>query len=477
MTTYANITKNYRGFKRLLGEQAPKAQILHFLNAIVSQYNLPKIKQIIDLDDIPEPLFILMLGLQDIILIHAQTEQDEEIVIQLDLWHLYYGKSFCFLKTTDKYNFWIKQKNRDFWDKSIIHIGFCVGFTIDDNLMNYQKLPNQNGFGDYHLITVNLPFYQASANNDFKQWLLLFTAAHTFDAIPKSITSPIIRQAFENIKLSTFDDFDLKWYLEYDNKLEERKRYLMEDGNIQLEKAYLKQTAKQPKFSIILLQKAFGIYPKQKVTAAMIDISMVDNQSRLAFDLFRFWTKKVQTKFPNRNIVIKDETPLLENFKTALINSIISLFKQDSFILHDFDMEYAKGFITGYVCSQLSTAWEFEYLTKNDTTYKRFQALQSVLGFFDLHETHEITIDATYYEILEKNTNLDNINPIIDTKKLNDIPENANGQVRHVLTDLRDNLLQQLIKQKNQDFDITEVFELEDEVWEKLIGQHKALFF
>jgi hypothetical protein len=70
-----------------------------------------QIISIIDLDGIIEPLFRLMLGVQDLILIHAQTEYDEEVIIQLDLWHLYYGRSFCYWNTSDKYSFWIEKKN------------------------------------------------------------------------------------------------------------------------------------------------------------------------------------------------------------------------------------------------------------------------------------------------------------------------------------------------------------------------------
>lgn len=476
MTTYANITQNYQGFKRLFGEDAPEKQVLHFLNSVVTPYDLPKIKSIIDLDDIPEPLFRLMFGVQDLILIHAQTEYDEEVIIQLDLWHLYYGRSFCYLNTSDKYAFWIEQKNRDFWDKSIIHIALCEGFSIDETLGNYQKLNNQKGFGDYHLIRLNLPFYNQKTTTDLEQWLLLITAAHTFQTIPESITTPEIQTAFANIELSTFNKLDLDWYLKYEPRLEERRRGLIENSNVSLEDAYLKATAKQPKFSVVLLEKAFGLYPKQVVVSKMIDTSMVKNQNQMAFNLFRLWTKKVNEKYPERNIIIKDETPLLKNFESSLVGAILSLFNRDNFLLNDFDIKYAKDFVTGYVCSQLSVIWEFEYIVKNNTIYKRFQALQAVLTFFDQYETKEIMVDSTYYEILQQTTNLDNINPIVNAEKLNDIPENANGQVRSVLTDLRDNLLKELLRQKNENFEIEEIFVFDDAVWDSLVEGNKGLF-
>ena len=190
---------------------------------------------------------------------------------------MYYGKSFCYLKTTDRYKFLLSYKESEVWAKPIIHIGLCDYFTIDDTLLKYEHLIHQNGLGDYHLIRINLPFYNAVTNTDLEQWLLLITASYTFDTVPLAITSPIIQQAFNNIKLSNFDKLDLEWYLEYENRLEERRRDLITNTNMKLEKAYLTQIATQPGFSVALLKKDFGLYPKQKVKTTDIDLFFIEN--------------------------------------------------------------------------------------------------------------------------------------------------------------------------------------------------------
>jgi hypothetical protein len=129
------------------------------------------------------------------------------------------------------------------------------GFSIDEKLGNYQKLTNQKGFGDYHLIRLNLPFYNQKTTTDLEQWLLLITAAHTFQTITESITIPEIQRAFASIELQTFNKLNLDWYLEYENTLEERRSGLIRNTNISLDAAYLKATAKQTKFSVVLLEK------------------------------------------------------------------------------------------------------------------------------------------------------------------------------------------------------------------------------
>jgi hypothetical protein len=59
-------------------------------------------------------------------------------------------------------------------------------------------------------------------NNGFS-----ITKAQMFEGLPKGITIPKIQAAFKNIKLSDFDDSDLKWYLKYEDRLEERRKDLL----------------------------------------------------------------------------------------------------------------------------------------------------------------------------------------------------------------------------------------------------------
>jgi hypothetical protein len=92
----------------------------------------------------------------------------------------------------------------------IIHIAFCDFFVVDEELMTYRVLENKKDFGGYHLITLNLPFYSQTTNNDFEQWLLLITNAHTFEDLPEAITTLEIKAAFESIKISNLEASDLK---------------------------------------------------------------------------------------------------------------------------------------------------------------------------------------------------------------------------------------------------------------------------
>jgi hypothetical protein len=128
-----------------------------------------------------------------------------------------------------------------------------------------------------------------------------------------------------------------------------------------------------------------------------------------------------------------------------LKDTVIRLFERDTFLLQDFDAKYGINFIIGYLKSRLLSTWKLEYIIKNDAYHKYFQALQAVLAFFDESEKHEITIDTAYFDLLQKMSNLDNINPIIGTKNLSEIPKSATGQVRLVLTELRGILLKNIL--------------------------------
>ena len=85
-------------------------------------------------------------------------------------------------------------------------------------------------------------------------------------------------------------------------------------------------------------------------------------------------------------------------------------------------------------------------------------------------------MDANYYELLQQTTNLDNINPLVRTNSIDDIPPNAKGQVRSVLTELRNNWIKALFQLELENIDISEACVLDKKTWKQLINQHKSLF-
>jgi hypothetical protein len=50
----------------------------------LSENDLPKIIAITDIDDIPEPFFRFIGGVEDVILMYAKTKSEETVIIQLD---------------------------------------------------------------------------------------------------------------------------------------------------------------------------------------------------------------------------------------------------------------------------------------------------------------------------------------------------------------------------------------------------------
>ena len=88
---------------------------------------------------------------------------------------------------------------------------------------------------------------------------------------------------------------------------------------------------------------------------------------KIAFDLFREWTKKAVNDFPDLSLTIIDERKLVSDFKTAFTSAIHALLKEEkanSRLLPGYDY----GFIVGFIAGHLNSFWGFEYITKQTDT-------------------------------------------------------------------------------------------------------------
>lgn len=137
--------------------------------------------------------------------------------------------------------------------------------------------------------------------------------------------------------------------------------------------------------------------------------------STIAFRLFRYWTKKASKQYPNYDFVIVDERMLITDLENSIESALKSLTKEEktqSRAVNGYDY----GYFMGFVSSNLNEHWVHEYITKQTSVYKEFNALKAVIMFLKLDMLTTIKIQELYKALLAQDNNIDNYMNKIDLK-------------------------------------------------------------
>jgi hypothetical protein len=136
---------------------------------------------------------------------------------------------------------------------------------------------------------------------------------------------------------------------------------------------------------------------------------------KIAFDLFREWTKKAVNDFPDLSFTIIDERKIVRDFKTAFSRAIHALLKEEKGNSR-LNTGYDYGFVLGFIAGHLNSFWGFEYITKQTDEFKHYLINISLLEYLKSDTLTAIKINTLYDDYYELLTNLDLLEPKISQK-------------------------------------------------------------
>ena len=203
--------------------------------------------------------------------------------------------------------------------------------------------------------------------------------------------------------------------------------------------------------------------------------------STIAFQLFRYWTKKASKKYPNYDFVILDERKLITDLENSIESALKSLIKEEkaqSRAVNGYDY----GYFMGFVSSNLNVHWVHEYITKHTSVYKEFNALKAVIMFLKLDTLTTIKIQELYKALIAQDNNIDNYMGEIEIKPtsedfINELASELPTETSPIIKALKNRqleLLVEIFKIKAPDFmpDLKDYFSEEDV--EKAIQQFET---
>ena len=96
---------------------------------------------------------------------------------------------------------------------------------------------------------------------------------------------------------------------------------------------------------------------------------LTNTNEKIAFDLFRIWTKNAIVDYPDNDFTIIDETNLVNDLTNALNSSVRKLVKKEK-IENRKILGYDFGFVIGFIQGYLNKHWFNEYIIKRTDLYR-----------------------------------------------------------------------------------------------------------
>lgn len=101
--------------------------------------------------------------------------------------------------------------------------------------------------------------------------------------------------------------------------------------------------------------------------------TIADKLESTAFNLFRDWTAECSRQFPERHIVISDESLLVRDLKASISSALRALREKESK-----EPGWEIGFFFGFTESNLAAHWYHEYIRKQSNDYRMIVMLQAL---------------------------------------------------------------------------------------------------
>ena len=139
---------------------------------------------------------------------------------------------------------------------------------------------------------------------------------------------------------------------------------------------------------------------------------------RIAFDLFRIWTKKAIVDYPNNDFTIIDETNLVNDLKNTLSSAVKSLVKEEKTEQRKV-LGYDFGFIIGFIQGNLNKHWFNEYMIKRTDLYKGFIINKAIIEYLKSDNLTGIRVKSIYENLLKEELNLNTYDFSISEQEIN----------------------------------------------------------
>jgi len=182
-----------------------------------------------------------------------------------------------------------------------------------------------------------------------------------------------------------------------------------------------------------------------------VDLSSIENKfQKVAFDLFRFWTKEMDI---NESLIIKTEQLLVSDLKDSISKAVVSLYKRKD--LHEKPLGWDIGYIIGFIKGNLGSYWYHEYVIKNGPEFKEYSGLSAVYNYLRFEKLAELNIDKIYEFLLNQDSNISNmileVNEIEISKKNLNVTQNArSGKILTILNNMMVKQLKVLAEMENR---------------------------
>jgi hypothetical protein len=182
---------------------------------------------------------------------------------------------------------------------------------------------------------------------------------------------------------------------------------------------------------------------KSKIRKSEIQItSFEDNVSKVAFDLFREWTKNAKIQYTEIDFTIKDESVLVKDLRNCIKSGIKSLLESSKYRSGIYLPQWDYGYFLGFIEGNLGKHWNQEYIVKHSEDYKTFAALKVVTNYLDFDKILEIRYDTLLEHFMTEDANIANLKVEVTkkeiefSKKIKTIKTSDKGKIRAILDNL-----------------------------------------
>ena len=348
---------------------------------------------------------------------------------------------------------------------------------------DFKKLPSTVQFDSYELAK----FKADSSNQEIMErilWLDFFkNGLKSVIEIPET---PLVQQLRNVFNTDNWDKEEREDYKDYQKH--QAKRYLTmieryRESGVELDEKYLDKPATDAEWNWLILEKQLGQLPKNNVKVSDIDLSPLEaHLHKLAFDLFRKWTKKCLERHPDLDLTIVDEQILIKDVQQHMCESLISLFDNDTFYQRNMSKDYAITFLLGHFEGALGVHWYMEYVIKTKDIFKTTMALQSLSVYLQTEDVMRLQVERIYQEVMRGKVNLSN--PNLDIQKIDltsskgEIIEtnNSNSVVQTALMNLVNEYINKISKIEIENFDLTVSDFIDEKKVKKYIDTNWHLF-
>ena len=351
---------------------------------------------------------------QDNVLFTIKTSLENEWVVQLCHLKLHKGRDRSLVKMDRKYFETFMESSSSYAHKlSLLYIGLLT-FDTDELNTNYTFPPTEkNSRIDLHFLnleTWKLP--QNRALTSLEQWMYVFKKSKSFTSRPNEITDKNLIKAFNLLDENNWNKGDLEDYHWYENLWEQRNKDVIEmykEMDVELIDKYLETPATKVDVTIMPL---FHQLIKREVNVK-IEILNEKEARKIAFNIFKKWLKKTNERYPKFNIVIEDERPIVEDFKSTLTGALQSLILSDTFYTK-FTKGWDIGYVIGYMTGSLGQAWHHEYVIKQTNDFKVLTVMQTLRDYLKFNDTANIQLKHLYENFISESVNVSEFDPAIE---------------------------------------------------------------